>query len=101
MNIKTLNIKIGKMRKPDSCVVYSTTNDDPNYRLVQGSRLIMRVNITTNIAIANYNTGSAYPSSHHLPYGFPLKLDQQLVDSIVDATPKTGDTMGNGVVVLA
>lgn len=104
--IKSVMIKVGKMRKADDCVVYPETYPDremgEGLRFVQGGRLVMFVDMNTGKAKANYKTGSTYPTSWHLinhPGIEIVQLTPEQVQEIKDATPRSGDLIGGGVFI--
>lgn len=96
---KCVNVKVGKMRKPDSCVVYPYPIN--NIALVQGNRLIMRVNLLTGAGVANYSTGSDYPRPTHLSHGnkgvMLVAVDAGTLESIKNAVSSPGDYLGSSV----
>ena len=105
--MKRVEMKIGKMRKSDNCVVYPEhylKARGDNLLFVQGKRLVMIVNTVTGDALANYRHKSTYPNTLHLmehPMNdgniekMTLTLEQ--VEAIKNAVPKSGDKIGGGV----
>lgn len=101
--MKTVSIKIGKMRKADECVVYPENFQNETI-FVQGDRLVMLINPLTREALINHNTGSTYPTSWHLsgnhPNNYKVIIEQSVLDEILACRPKRGDKI-NGVVEIA
>jgi hypothetical protein len=98
--MKQVSLKIGKMRKPDQCIVYPIDSSNPNTRFVQGDRLVLICDIVSRKARCNYKTGSVYCNSLHLvnhPNIEIHELTQEQIDAIIEATPKSGQHLGGGV----
>jgi len=103
--MKRVELKVGKMRKSDNCVVYPEyylKARGENLLFVQGKRLVMIVDTVTGEATANYRTGSTYCNTLHLvnhPNIEILKLTPEQVEAIKAAVPKSGDRIGGGVYI--
>jgi hypothetical protein len=99
--MKTVSVKIGKMRKADECVVYPENRDGKLF--IQGKRLVALVCPETGRAIINHNTGSSYPTSWHLvgihPNTYAVIIEQSLLQQIKACQPKSGDHIGGGVYI--
>lgn len=105
--MKRVELKIGKMRKTDSCVVYPEyylKGRGENLLFVQGKRLVMILDTVTGEARANYRHGSTYPNTLHLmehPMNDgnieTIQLTPEQVEAIKSAVPKSGDRIGGGV----
>lgn len=98
--MKRVNLKLGRMRKADDCVVYPESQK--NVRFVQGDRLVLYVDLTTGKARINYRTGSRYPTSRHLhdhPNVEMVQISEADVQAIIQATPRAGDQVGPGVYI--
>jgi len=96
-----VNLKLGKMRKADRCVVYPAQAHEP-LRKFQGDRLVGVVDLNTGKAVINYRTGSSYPRFTHLtdhPSVERVELSPYDVQAIKDATPRSGDQVGEGVYI--
>lgn len=102
--IKNIELKLGAMRKPDSCVVYPETRQD-GLTFVQGDRLVLLVDLSTGKGIANWNTGSNHPTSWHLVGNHPnnkkVTLTSEQIELVRSAIPKSGDCIGSSVCTLA
>lgn len=100
--MKLVNVKIGKMRKPDSCVVYPETREGERI-FIQGERLVALIDPKTGEAVINHNTGSSYPTSWHLakshPKTYSATFPEDLLNEIKAAMPKSGDKIGGGVYI--
>lgn len=100
--MRQVTLKIGKMRKPDECVVYPVDSSAPTRRFVQGDRLVLICDIVTRKARCNYKTGSTYCNSLHLinhPNIEIHELSEADIQAIIEATPNSGDRIGGGVFV--
>ena len=101
--MKTVSLKLSKMRKLDECVVYPSSPDDRGWLRFQGDRLVGMVHAETGKARINYKHGSSYPVFLHLQNGMRgleiVTLDQSTIDAIKAAQPKSGDRIGGGVFV--
>lgn len=99
--MKTVLVKIGKMRKADECVVYPESKDGKLF--IQGDRLVALICPETGRALINHNTGSSYPNSWHLMGGHPntyaVIIEQALLDEIKGCQPRSGDHIGGGVCI--
>jgi len=94
--IKYVHVKVGKMRKADSCVVYPHPQN--NIATVQGGRLIMRVDLTTGKGIYNYRC-SGHNGTDQLskPGAMFVVLDAETLEKIKDSVPQSGDYVGSNV----
>ncbi len=101
--MRTVSLKLSKMRKPDECVVYPGSPDDRGLLRFQGDRLVGIVDAETGKARINYKHGSSYPVFLHLQNGMRgleiITLDQSTIDAIKAAQPKSGDRIGGGVFI--
>lgn len=97
--MKLVSVKIDKMRKSDSCVVYPETREGGNI-FIQGERLVALIEPETGKALVNHNTGSNYPTSWHLvvnhPKTYQVTFPPDLLTEIKAAMPKSGDKIGGG-----
>jgi hypothetical protein len=99
--MKRVNLKLGKMRKADECVVYPELHNGKLF--VQGDRLVAYICPETGKAIINHNTGSTYPTSWHLvgnhPNTYAVVVDMEIVEEVKKCRPKSGDHIGGGVYI--
>jgi hypothetical protein len=100
--MKTVLLKLSKMRKADECVVYPGSENERNL-LFQGDRLVGAVDPITGQARINYRHGSTCPGFLHLQDGMKglelIKLAQETIDLIKSAQPKRGDRIGGCVFI--
>lgn len=98
--VQRVNLKVGKMRKEDWCVVYPPQNGQRTV-FVQGARLAMRVDLDSGKAIFNYRHGSEYPNRGHLIPGMKGVmadiLPEETIKAIEEAIPQNGDYLGSSV----
>ena len=99
--MKTVSVKIGKMRKTDECVVYPELRNGLIF--IQGDRLVAMIDPESGKTILNHNTGSTYPTSCHLvkhhKNTYSVTIDKKLIAEILEAQPSSGDAIGGGVYV--
>ncbi len=100
MKIKEVLLKVGKMRKPDICIVYQT--NDLNDVIVQGERLIMRCDLLSGKALANYRC-SGHNGIHQLysSSAVSVTLTKDQIEQIMACLPASGDNVGYKVVSKA
>jgi len=98
--IKSIPMKIGNMRKPQSFVVYPGVTDG---RIkIQSDDCIASVNIETGEAKWARNRGGAY--FHHLSFGGNIAngteiIPKDIVAQLMSAIPQKGDQIGAGVFI--
>ena len=101
--MKTVKLKLSKMRKADDCVVYPAGPDDRGWLQFQGDRLVGMVHEDTGKARINYKHGSSYPVFLHLQNGMKglelITIDKETIELIKAAQPKSGDRIGGSVYV--
>ena len=103
--MKTIELKIGNMRKPQRFIVYppSRTNDN-NVLQIQSEDCIARVYINSRVCEWARNPGGAYFIHLNMPSLAKKSGTQVLEDSVVEALqniqPKPGDKVANGVVII-
>lgn len=98
--VKSIELKMGKMRKSDSCVVYPNVSE-AGWVFVQGKKLALMANLKDGRAIFNYSHGSQYPNRLHCQPGIKGAraghLTDEQVELIKGAIPKSGDYVGSSV----
>lgn len=104
MRIKRIEAKLGRMRKPQTFVVYPPKIDDPTKPvsiIVQADSVIGQFDPATRQGVLN-TKGSNSKGFAHLtsflgaePYEFP----QEFVNQVLDALPHKGDEIGPGVII--
>lgn len=100
MAIKTISLKIGNMRKAQEFVVYPHT--DGAYLKIQSDDCIAVVDPKTGECRWTRNKGGAY--FQHLTVGGnngngTEMIPMDVVQSLIDAQPKSGDKIGMSVYI--
>lgn len=96
MSWNRVSVKVGGMRVPDECVVM--LEKDGTY-MVQGNRLIGRVNPVTGKGAVNWRGSGAKYFVHlnEVMGAEVIEWPADLVDEIVAAAKGPGDRLGPGV----
>lgn len=95
--MKTINAKLGKMRKVMNWVVYPFNQESEKAR-IQTDTYIAEINLKTGEGIlAGPHAGGAY--FHHLVMGKrqTIQISPELLEEIKAANPQSGTLIGPGV----
>lgn len=100
--MKTVIAKIGNMRKPQEFVVYpAKTGENNNIISVQADTVFARIDITSGRAIvANVPNSTHVNSSHLATHGKVYVIPADILTLFIQAQPKQGDTIANGIGII-
>lgn len=94
--MKSITLKLNKMRKADECVVYPTSYDE-GYYYIQGERLIAKIDKKTGEGICNYrckgHNGFVWLSA---PSAEKCKLSESELAQIESNQYKSGNEIVKG-----
>ena len=93
--MKTIKVKLGKMKKPDDCVIYKPHTDGTI--VFQGDRVIGAVKPDTRKGVINFHKN---PNFVHLQCDGvqTWEYTPEFVAELVSNTPKSGDVIGTNPV---
>lgn len=101
--VKTISVKLGKMRKADDCVVYP--RKDGENVIFQGDRVIGMFDPDTRKGVINFTKNPHFQHLNRVLGAQTWEYTPEFVDECIGATPKSGDVIGAsdicGVVVIA
>lgn len=97
---KTVELKLGNMRKSAEFVVYPTRSDggvQSNF-IVQSDKRIARINKTTGAGVLS--NGKGHPGFHALLFNtIPITVSAEILKQLSENQPKSGDEVGPGVTI--
>ena len=103
MAIKRVTVKLGKMRKPDQCVIYP--RKDGENVVFQGDRVIGQFDPDTGEGIINFTKNPNFCHLHSSLGATRWKYTPEFIAECIGAKPKSGDVIGVsdicGVVIVA
>lgn len=104
MAIKTIEAKLGRMRKPQKFVVYPPKIEDPTKPvkiIVQANSVIGQFDPATRQGVLNTKAGKSCGFAHLTSFlgAEPYEFPKEFVDQVLDALPHKGDEIGPGVII--
>lgn len=98
-----ISARLGNMRKPADWIVYPASRGGADGKLlIQSDTRIAEIDVATKKArLSPAKSSGAYFIHLVMPGVTTVDVPQDVIDAALAAQPKSGDTLGNGVVQIA
>ncbi len=103
MNVRRISLKLGNMRKAQDFIVYPKSRDEGSKILIQSDKRIAQIDTETGEGRLSTGKGGhqGFMMLNDMFNPIHIKVGEDIINEITGAQPKSGDTMGGGIVRIA